>query len=197
MTKETETNLNLRAGRPWFISFSENSCRHVSPPHFNGVFHKVATQHIDALVQDCSIPIANALHIMQYCPKPIEISQKLAHMGPINNVTVLVEITAKCQTATCHYRKKNDSLVYWRKICVTKWINDPIVHGLVLYSDSTKPLSLSTGFTLREETDVILHTFCKLNFWNHLLDFGNQTIVDIPLDETNARMVSRTFHFIF
>ena len=67
------------------------------------------------------------------------------------------------------------------------WMNnDPIVHGLVLYSVSAQPLSLSKGFTLLEETDVILHT----TLYNHLLGFGNQTIVDIPVDETIVRMVT-------
>ena len=34
------------------------------------MWHVVSAQHIDALVQDCSISIANALEILQSCTKP-------------------------------------------------------------------------------------------------------------------------------
>ena len=105
-----------------------------------------------------------------YCI-PIEISQKLAHVGPINNVTALVKMMAQCQTAPCHYMKKNDSLVYWRKVCVTwpEWINDPIVHGLVLQSVSTSrchcPRGSHFGKKLTWSYTRTVSRLSKITYW--------------------------------
>ena len=75
------------------------------------------------------------------------------------------------------------------------WVSDdPTV---LLYFVSAQLVSLARDSHLHgEETDLILHTCCEPTFKYRLLDFGNQTIANIPADKTNVHMVSCTTQFL-